>query len=239
GRVLDGMTIAAVLKSDGLPPDMQWTKGKLNWEHRQIEGADFYFVSSRENKPLSTELSLRIDGRIPEFWYPDTGRTETCGVWRVEKGRAVIPLELDPYGSLFIVFRKPGSPQVTDLKGKGATIRTADGKAELIASKNGAYTVTTPSGTKAIQVDSLPEPETVSGPWAVSFLPNLGAPESAVFNQLISWTDHSSEGIKYFSGTATYRCEVGARNRLGVEGDCPFFGRLDVVCNTTYTRRDS
>jgi hypothetical protein len=51
---------------------------------------------------------------------------------------------------------------------------------------------------------------TVSGPWEVSFPPNLGAPSRIQLDQLSSWTTHSEEGVKYFSGTATYTKEVSA-----------------------------
>jgi hypothetical protein len=44
----------------------------------------------------------------------------------------------------------------------------------------------------------------ISGPWKVNFPPNWGAPPSAVFNKLISWTESENLGIKYFSGTAVY-----------------------------------
>jgi hypothetical protein len=45
----------------------------------------------------------------------------------------------------------------------------------------------------------------LSGTWEVSFQVGRGAPEKAVFETLIDWTTHSEAGIKYFSGTATYR----------------------------------
>ncbi len=44
----------------------------------------------------------------------------------------------------------------------------------------------------------------ISGPWEVNFPPNWGAPPSAVFDRLISWTESKNLGIKYFSGTAVY-----------------------------------
>jgi hypothetical protein len=39
----------------------------------------------------------------------------------------------------------------------------------------------------------------------VCFPPGWGAPASRTFSQLISWTQDSDEGVKYFSGVATYR----------------------------------
>jgi hypothetical protein len=45
---------------------------------------------------------------------------------------------------------------------------------------------------------------TVSGSWDVSFPANFGAPPKIQLDNLESWTADSDEGIKYFSGTATY-----------------------------------
>jgi hypothetical protein len=45
---------------------------------------------------------------------------------------------------------------------------------------------------------------TLSGPWDVAFAPNLGAPEKSKFAKLESWTANADEGVKYFSGAATY-----------------------------------
>lgn len=45
---------------------------------------------------------------------------------------------------------------------------------------------------------------TVTGPWDLSFPQNLGAPAQIHLTKLESWPDDSREGVKYFSGTATY-----------------------------------
>ncbi|MFS8081978.1 MAG: glycosyl hydrolase [Ginsengibacter sp.] len=44
----------------------------------------------------------------------------------------------------------------------------------------------------------------IDGSWNVSFQKDRGAPASATFDQLTSYTENSDAGIKYFSGTATY-----------------------------------
>jgi hypothetical protein len=46
--------------------------------------------------------------------------------------------------------------------------------------------------------------EKISGPWDISFPPNLGAPERTQLVELQSWTENENDGVKYFSGTATY-----------------------------------
>ncbi|WP_346860836.1 glycosyl hydrolase [uncultured Draconibacterium sp.] len=48
----------------------------------------------------------------------------------------------------------------------------------------------------------------IEGAWDVSFQPGRGAPATSVFDNLISYTEHPDDGIKYFSGTATYTKEI-------------------------------
>jgi hypothetical protein len=50
----------------------------------------------------------------------------------------------------------------------------------------------------------------VDGDWKVAFPSNLGAPAEADFPSLISWTQSGDAGVKYFSGTATYRKQIEA-----------------------------
>ena len=45
----------------------------------------------------------------------------------------------------------------------------------------------------------------IKGPWTVHFDPKWGGPESVVFENLEDWTKRLEDGIKYYSGTATYR----------------------------------
>jgi hypothetical protein len=58
---------------------------------------------------------------------------------------------------------------------------------------------------------ALPKPPTIrdtlalDGSWTVNFEPGRGAPASIVLPSLTSWTAHADPGVKYFSGTATYR----------------------------------
>jgi hypothetical protein len=56
---------------------------------------------------------------------------------------------------------------------------------------------------------ALPDPAEeelarIDGPWEVSFQPGRGAPASARFETLSSWSENADPGIKFFSGTATY-----------------------------------
>ncbi|HEV2435485.1 MAG TPA: glycosyl hydrolase [Verrucomicrobiae bacterium] len=83
-----------------------------------------------------------------------------------------------------------GSPVVTAWSDGRVALRTADGRV-----------------LRAIASD-VPAPQTVTGPWNLNFPPNWGAPPSITLEQLISWTDHTNNGVRYFSGTATYEKEI-------------------------------
>lgn len=48
----------------------------------------------------------------------------------------------------------------------------------------------------------------LEGPWQVSFQNGRGAPASTTFDELMDFRDSSEDGIKYFSGVATYSKEI-------------------------------
>ncbi|HEY7304314.1 MAG TPA: glycosyl hydrolase [Bryobacteraceae bacterium] len=50
----------------------------------------------------------------------------------------------------------------------------------------------------------------LEGPWQIMFPPNWGVPPQITLDKLASWTTSADEGVKYFSGTATYTKEVNA-----------------------------
>jgi len=57
---------------------------------------------------------------------------------------------------------------------------------------------------------TLPEPHekplgTIGGPWEVRFQPDRGAPPRITLEGLGPWNESTDPGVKYFSGTATYR----------------------------------
>jgi hypothetical protein len=44
----------------------------------------------------------------------------------------------------------------------------------------------------------------LNGPWNLAFQPDFGAPPYIIMDKLTSWTENTLDGVKYFSGTATY-----------------------------------
>lgn len=84
----------------------------------------------------------------------------------------------------------------------------ADGKALLW--RRGRFELDYAGGRKQV-VSSRPSEVALTRAWHLTFPPHLGAPRSATFPDLISWPDSKIEGIKYFSGSATYRTTFSYR----------------------------
>lgn len=66
------------------------------------------------------------------------------------------------------------------------------------------------AGESAPVVDEVPasdEGREIGGPWEVRFPAGWGAPALRRFEELISWTEVEEEGVKFFSGIASYHNE--------------------------------
>lgn len=222
GRVFCGMPVAEVLKELETPPDFSTdAAAKFAFIHRRIGEADAYFVSSQSREPVSARLTFRAGNREPELWHPETGATELAPVFTATNGLVTVALRFDPAESVFVVFRKSaaGVDSVQSFIGNDGDllasttpvaklVRQADGKLFVSATAPGRYVVQTASDkTLTADVAALPAPTVLCGPWSLTFPPNWGAPERVNLDQLISWSAHPDDGVKHFSGTATYVCE--------------------------------
>ena len=393
GRVYWGETMKDIFTALADQPDFEFPhslKTKLSYIHRLDGDAEIYFVSNQRDQFDSADCTFRVAGKTPEFWHPDTGVMEPAPVWREENGRTIVPLQFDPSGSVFVVFRKPAdknhavtismeaddtksehtpeliirratygaieskpkfvdvtaevkallakgitqipannelagadpalnvvkelrveysvngqahtetaqenqrlelpanakvasavygnlptdagktfdvTEKLSDMVENGAlsveinnslvgedpiygkpkecrvdysldgvrktmTVAEGDtlaigkamtsgepppftlhiapnGKIVVIATARGGVSFKMASGASALSMTSGPQaPLEIAGPWQLTFPPNWGAPTSVTFNKLMSWTDSTDDGVKYFSGTATYTKEI-------------------------------
>lgn len=86
--------------------------------------------------------------------------------------------------------------------------RDATGSLAAAVTRPGIYEAKTASGkTLKATVAKVPPPQPITGPWALRFPPKWGAPDQVTLDKLVSWSDHSDEGVRHFSGTATYTKE--------------------------------
>lgn len=106
GKIFCGMTAEEVLKKMGVAPDFE-PSGPLRYIHRACDGTDIYFVSNPdETREADVAATFRVSGKVPELWYPDSGKTGEAGAFSIAGGLTTVPLHFDPSGSVFVVFRK-------------------------------------------------------------------------------------------------------------------------------------
>jgi hypothetical protein len=112
GKVYGNRTPADVLRLIRLMPDFESTRpqpdSKFLFVHRKLAEGDVYWVNNRNSRAENVDVTLRIQGKVPEIWHPDTGKIEPAS-YRIAGGRTTVSLLLDPIDAVFIVFRKPAA----------------------------------------------------------------------------------------------------------------------------------
>jgi len=110
GRVAWGYTAAEWLAAQGISPDCRFDAAdtlSFGYIHHRWNQDDYYFISSRQPQACTARVSFRVSGRQPEFWDPVTGHTRPATAYTQANGITTVPVSFTPYGSWFIVFRKP------------------------------------------------------------------------------------------------------------------------------------
>jgi hypothetical protein len=309
GRAIWGLPPETVLHEMGVQPDFTSPAG-FHWIHRAAGDGDIYFVASPHEQPVTATCTFRVQGKRPELWRPDSGGIEAAAVFEERGGLTHVSLNLEPSGSVFVVFGEPlrSSDSVVSVKRDGKALFTASaarpeikvtkavygvlddpsrsrdvtdrvqrivesgqttfettpvaegwdpaygvvktlvvnytvggeqleargvdfetvtlappsassgvaemhideqGRPLLEAWAPGRYQLTTAAGQEhSVDVAALPPPITVAGPWDLRFPSGWGAPEQVKLDTLMSWSDHSDPGVKYFSGIGTYAAVV-------------------------------
>ena len=178
GIVYSGVSLPEVLKSQHVAQDFSYIKTQddtnLFFVHRKVDDTDIYWIANHNNRAEDIATTFRVDGMEPELWHPVSGKIEKLS-YRIENGVTKIPLHLDPFDAVFVVFKNKTNTKSFSLP---ETVKT--------------------------------QLTTVTGEWNVAFQTGRGAPGNAVFASLSPWNENSDQGIKYFSGTATYSKNIQA-----------------------------
>ncbi|MEA2069462.1 MAG: glycosyl hydrolase, partial [Verrucomicrobiota bacterium] len=74
--------------------------------HNRTESQDIYFLSNQDDACREFTGSFRVSGRFPSLWHPEDGRTTPVLAYDDDGVRTRIPLGMEPFGSVFVVFGK-------------------------------------------------------------------------------------------------------------------------------------
>jgi hypothetical protein len=191
GQVVYGKTAREVLLADGVKPDFDYRAGEKSGTASPQPP-----ILSAQSATVLDYIHRTVDETEIYFVANRAGRWEEADCTFRVTGKA--PALWDP---------------VSGVVRPAAAYSQTDGRTTLslqFAPYGSMFVVFRP-GTQAANVVSgrnfptFSTPYEIDGPWTVQFDPKWGGPESAEFDKLVSWTHRPEPGIKFFSGTATYR----------------------------------
>jgi hypothetical protein len=188
GRVVCGRTAREVLLGDGIKPDCELTSSQPE--------SSLDYIHRREG---STEIYF-VANRLPR---PESVRCtfrvtgDAPELWDPVSGqRRFAPAYAEADGRTTLPFDLPPCGSMFVVFRERASLHPATAKA---------------NEPKVMPLGEL------TGTWTVRFDPIWGAPRSARFDKLVSWTTRDEPGIRFYSGTATYSksFDLPARARSG------------------------
>ncbi len=200
GQVFCTEDTRSVLAAMGIRPDLSTdavraadparSTSPVDYVHRRVGSTDIYFLRNGSATGSVLNPVFRVQGKVPALWDPVSGQLDS---------RQTLNGQL-PYDTL------------------------PDGRTEVhltLPAFGSAFVVFTdgPAHAQAAAPEALQQAEfTPLRPWTVTFQSGRGAPSGPVaFPELKSWTDSSVPGLRFFSGTATYRAQVNAPASAGGE----------------------
>jgi alpha-L-rhamnosidase len=131
GKVYAGQNAGAVLKALNVEPDFDHSKPesdtRIVFVHRKVPDGDIYFLNNRNDRDETVDATFRVSGKMPELWHAETGKSEAVS-YKIADGRTAVPLHLEPWGTVFVVFRKPAATPARTLPAVEETkLATIDG----------------------------------------------------------------------------------------------------------------
>jgi len=108
GRLFWGQSLASVLRQLNIKPDFEYSSrsgdAPVLYIHRVLRNEDVFFISNQRRAYEELICTFRIKNKQPERWDPVTGKTIQLPFYELTDDRVRMPVNLEPYGSAFVVF---------------------------------------------------------------------------------------------------------------------------------------
>lgn len=192
GKVVWGKSIREVLQENKVMEDVKAElenadDSAIDYIHRSTLAHETYFLRNKQSSPINGTVTFRVKNKLPEFWNAETGEIYPINSFKEEKSGIRIPLSLEALGSCFIVFK--------DSEQKVIEVKVDQNNSGVVFTKNGISVI---SSTKSSLM-------TIDSPWKVSFEKRTNSPLSITMDSLQSLHLSDNDGVKNFSGQATYQ----------------------------------
>lgn len=110
GTVSWGKNAKEYLLSQNIPVDFSIegndSKTDFDYIHYRIGETHLYFVSNQTDEKQTVTARFRVSGLQPELWDALSGEIREAEAFAQKDGLTSVPLVLEPYGSVFVVFNK-------------------------------------------------------------------------------------------------------------------------------------
>jgi hypothetical protein len=196
--------------------DTARTKDITDQVQRKVDGGAYSFVVAElanEGDPaVNVVKTLRVE-------YEVAGRVETVVATDPERIAFQLPADAVPPLGL-----------------------ECDTEGRIVAhvAEAGSYEALLASG-RTVGIRALtPRTEQIVGPWELRFPPGKGAPERVTLETLVPWDEHPEAGVRYFSGTASYRTSIEVPQRMFTRGKRVTLdlGRVEVIARVVLNGKD-
>lgn len=128
-KVSEGKSIDEVLAALNVKPDFGFRisdaggtssseiknqQSKILFVHRKTTDRDIYWVNSRTGDVQDIEATFRVEGKVPELWFAETGKTEALS-YSIATGVTKVKLHMEPNDALFVVFKDRATKSAVQL----------------------------------------------------------------------------------------------------------------------------
>lgn len=180
GKVYYGLPLWKVMKELGIPKDFDVlgipnADQHIDYIHRRTDDQDIYFVANSALNWQTFSARFRV------------GSDKVPYLWMADEGK-IYPCKVKETDNQFttIDFNLPPAGSVFVVFQPASGQVQTDGMFEMASDPQGVV----------LAFDQ---------PWILAFPEGRGAPREVTMPRLIDWRDSPTDGVKYFSGTATYR----------------------------------
>jgi hypothetical protein len=183
GKILSGMNMEETFSLLNLVPDCGSEQDDpVLYAHRTLDNTEIYFITNQSDKQIQLTPRFRVKNLKPELWDPVSGATRDLPAFEQQGEITSVPLQLETFESVFVVFRAKGKPSASGVEANFP-------KPELLAAIHTPWEV-------QFESDKI----------------RRGPAETVIFNQLQDWSKNADERIRYYSGKAVYKNNVSLNN---------------------------
>lgn len=108
GLIMNGLSMKEALERIQCVPDCMLPDDQsIHYGHRSSGHTEIYFISNQTAETKIVSPEFRVRGLQPELWEATTGSIRDLNAFTQKESTTRVPLRLEPYQSVFVVFRKP------------------------------------------------------------------------------------------------------------------------------------